>query len=122
MTDIEFQHNGTAILYRRDTVRAAMEATRILRLLLVAYGYIGEENAATAQQYNNFDEYSAAMARTTTDAAWWANSTMTPEQVKQAYELFLEQDEELYLNYRQANEAIRRLRKIEAEAEVTPHG
>lgn len=97
-----FEYEGVRVEYQRGTVRMGIEATRMRRKLVAAYGYT---DTMPSDEYDNIDEYSSAMSRTKTSAAWWGHSNMDEGQLKQAFELFLDQDEELYELLRRAYSA-----------------
>ena len=101
----KFQYDGHTVEYSRGTVRTGIESTRMIRKLLRAYDYIGD-NIAPDDLYDNIDEYSAAMSRSKTDAAWWAHSNMSDEELREKFECFLDQPEDLYIAFRAANRAV----------------
>lgn len=85
------------------TVRSNMEARRIVQKLLRAYGHF--EIPAPDDEYDNMDEYASAMARSQTTAPWWSNSNMPEEKIRAAYELFLDEPESLWAEFRTAARA-----------------
>jgi hypothetical protein len=80
-----------------------MEARRIVQKLLRAYGHF--EIPAPDDEYDNMDEYASAMARSRAEAPWWSNSNMPEEQIKAAYEAFLDAPESLWVSFRVAARA-----------------
>lgn len=100
-----FEHEGHAVAMHAGTVRTALEEYRLKAKLASAYGYVGGD--IPDDEWGNFNEYAASMARTKTDAPWWAHSNMSEDQIKAAYELFLDQDEMLYVSFRLASTALR---------------
>lgn len=99
-----FEFEGVTVTYHHGTVKSGIEANRILRKLISAYGY-GGSDTMPADEFDNIDEYSAAMSRIHAVAPWRGHSNMLEADLKAAYELFLEQDETLYYKFRQANMA-----------------
>ena len=95
-----FEHDGVTIQYQRGTVKTGIEASRIRRKLVAAYGY---ETTMPVDEYDNIDEYASAMSRCIAEAPWRGHSNMTEEQLKQAFEVFLEEDEMLYHKFREAS-------------------
>lgn len=112
-----FEYNGHSVDMYPGTVRTSMEEYRLRSKLALAHGYVGGD--IPDDDWGNFTEYAAAMARTKTDAAWWSHSNMSDEQIKAAYELFTEQDEELWLAYRVASTALRAPKKTPPLSPVT---
>lgn len=94
-----FDFEGTLITYQRATVRTELESQRIRQKLIEALGY---ENAIPTDEFNNADTYADCMARSKTSAAWWCHSNMTKEEIKAAYDAFMDADNELYLAFNRA--------------------
>jgi hypothetical protein len=101
----EFEYQGVKVVFDRATVGSSIEARRLIRKLLNAYGYLSG-GAIPDSDFDNMDEYCAAMSRTTTDAAWHAHSNMEDDEIRRRFELFLSQDEGLYLAFRRASAAV----------------
>lgn len=99
-----FEYDDETVGFSRATVGTNMEAYRLEQKLLGAYGHV-QGNPAPDDVYANMREYAGAMARAKAVAPWYANSNMTDDQIKQAFELFLEQDELLWLYFRLAIQA-----------------
>jgi hypothetical protein len=92
--------------YFRATVRTAMEARRIQGKLLDAYGHMTIDAPPVPHlEWDNINEYSTAMSQCKSEAAWWVNSNATPAQVRAAYELFFDQDPDLFDKFVEANRA-----------------
>lgn len=105
-----FEHDGVAVEFSRGTVRTGIEARQIMQKLLMAHGFF-DGNIAPDDLYKLFDEFASCSARSKTDAKWWAHSNMGEEEIKKRFEIFLEEDEELYVQLRQANIATRQPQK-----------
>ncbi len=99
MEPYAFTFEGSEIAYQRATVRTALESARIRQKLLLALGYDYE---APTDEWNNADTYADTMARCKSDAAWWCHSNMTGEQIKAAYDVFMDSDESLYSAFNKA--------------------
>lgn len=111
-----FEYEGVAIVYQRATVRTGLESTRIRQKLIDALGYVDQ---MPTDEFANVSTYADTMARSKANAAWWCHSNMTEEEIKAAFELFLEQDEELYLLFNRAHRATLAPKKtIEPTAET----
>lgn len=95
----QFEYEGTTIVYQRATVRTGLEATRIRQKLIEALGY---ETEMPTDEYSNVETYADTMARCKADAPWWCHSNMTGMQVRDAFNVFLDQDEELYTLFNRA--------------------
>lgn len=89
---------SASVEFYPGTVRSNMEARRIVQKLLRAYGYI--EIPAPDDEFDNMDEFAAAMARTKVNAPWCINSNMPEETIREAYELFLLQPESVWTAFR----------------------
>jgi hypothetical protein len=101
-----FTHEGVAVEYFPATVRTALEARRIQGKILDAYGYMTVDAPPVPRdEWDNVSEFSTAMSQCKSAAAWWVNSNATAEQVRAAYELFMEQDPDLFDKFVEANRA-----------------
>lgn len=94
-----FEYEGVTVVYQRATVRTGLEATRIRQKLIEALGYTTE---MPTDEWENADTYADSMARCKTAASWWCHSNMTNEDVRSAYDLFMDADEELYKAFNKA--------------------
>lgn len=92
-----FEYDGYRVEYTRATVETRMEGSRLINKLLGAYGHVAG-NPCTDQQYDNYHQYANAMARSRTDAPWCANSNMTEADIRERFELFCNEDEDLWHN------------------------
>lgn len=99
MESHRFEYEGIAVIYQRATVRTGLEATRLRQKLIGALGY---ETEMPTDEYNNVETYADTMARCKADAPWWCHSNMTGEEIRDAYNLFLDQDEALYTLFNRA--------------------
>lgn len=98
--------------YFRATVRTAMEARRIQGKLLDSYGHMAVDAPPVPHlEWDNINEYSTAMSQCNSAAAWWINSNATPAQVRAAYELFFDQDPDLFDMFVEANRATMPVKK-----------
>lgn len=102
MEPYTFEFEGVKVEYNRATVRTGLETTRIRQKLIEALGY---ETEMPTTEWENALTFSETMARSKADAPWWCHSNMTGEQIKAAYELFMETDEELYSEFNRAYRA-----------------
>lgn len=101
-----FEFEGVAVEYYPATVRTSLEARRIQGKLLDAYGHMEIDAPPVPRiEWDNISEYSQAMSQCKSSAAWWTNSNATPAQVKAAYELFMDQDPEVFDLFVEANRA-----------------
>lgn len=119
MTPYTFEYDGHTIEYGGGTVQTRMEGNRIIEKLLIAYNHVSS-NPATDSLYDNYSEYGNSMARSKTDAPWWCHSNMTEEDVKARFELFLQQDEDLFELFLRAARAMRALKKTMTATPPTP--
>jgi hypothetical protein len=99
MEPYSFEYEGVSVTYQRATVRTGLEATRIRQKLIEALGYSTE---MPLDEYANADTFADTMARCKADAPWWCHSNMTGDQIRTAYDLFLDQDETLYTLFNRA--------------------
>lgn len=95
----QFEYEGVSITYQRATVRTGLEATRIRQKLIEVLGY---ETEMPTDEYSNVETYADTMARCKADAPWWCHSNMTGDQIRDAFDIFLEQEEELYTLFNRA--------------------
>lgn len=102
----KFTYNDIEVEFHRGTVRSGIEARQIMQKLLFAYDYV-DGNLAPDDMYRLFDEFASCAARSKTEAAWWGHSNMSEEELKRRFEIFLDEDEMLYVELRQANVATR---------------
>ncbi len=100
-----FEYDGHTVELYPATVRTAMEESRIRAKLVSAYEYVPGD--IPDDEWGNFTEYAAAMSRMKSDAAWRGYSNMSEEQLKTAYELFLDQGEDLWASVRSGVLALR---------------
>lgn len=100
----KFTFDGVEVEYFPAVMRTQLARRRILISLVSAYEYESGESVPS-EDFANFTEYAEAMSQCSTTAPWWVNSMATPEQVREAYELFLEQPPELYVHFVMANSA-----------------
>jgi hypothetical protein len=103
MDPYTFEYQGLNVTYQRGTVRTGMESTRLRRKLISALGY---ETEMPSDEYANVDTYAETMSRSTVtppeNVTWWCHSNMTEDQIKAAFDVFLEEDEELYALFNRA--------------------
>jgi hypothetical protein len=105
-----FEYEGIEVQFNRGTVRSGIEARHIVQKLLSAYGFY-DGNLAPDDMYGLIDEYASCTARSKTEAAWWGHSNMSEEEIKRRFEIFLDEDERLYLELRQAHIATKQPQK-----------
>lgn len=109
MTDVlppyTFEYDGVTVTYHRAVVRSMLESRRLKLCLMEAYGY-DNSAAVPADLWGNIEEYAAAMSQSKADAPWWTSSNATPGQIREAFELFMEQDPALFTAYLAANIAV----------------
>jgi hypothetical protein len=106
MDPYTFEYQGSTIYYHPATVRTKLEARRILSKLYEAYGYLAEGAASVSNaDWNNYDEYSSAMSQCKSNADWWVSSNATPEQIRAAFEIFMDEDPALFDLFMTANRA-----------------
>lgn len=105
-----FEYEGVEVRYFPAVVRTHLEKRRIHRKLLEAYGYLGTPTIPD-DEFDDMEEYSSAMSQCKTTAAWWVSSNASPERVREAYELFLEQDTDLFAEFLHANSVTRPAKK-----------
>lgn len=111
-----FDHDGVHVSYHRATVRTSLETSRIRQKLIAALGYeIGMDMPTLESE--NIDVYADCMARSKTDAPWWCHANMTGEQIKVAYDTFMDADADLYKAFNRAYVATLPPKKTE---ELTP--
>ena len=102
MEPYTFEFEGVKVEYNRATVRTGLETARIRQKLIEALGY---DTEMPTEEWENASTFSETMARSKADAPWWCKSNMSNEQIKAAYELFMEADEELYSEFNRAYRA-----------------
>jgi hypothetical protein len=101
-----FEYEGVAVEYFPATVRTSLEARRIQGKLLDAYGHLAIDAPPIPRDiWDNISEYASAMSQCKSSAAWWTSSNATPQQVQAAFELFMDQDHELFDQFVTANRA-----------------
>ena len=108
MTDSHtFEYDGYQVAYSAAVVRTSLEKRRLQGKLLDAYGYLDDPDGVIPRdEWDNIDEYTTAMSQCKTTAAWWVSSNATPQEVRAAYEIFLEQDPILYRLFQNASSAV----------------
>lgn len=105
--DDEGIESSVDVSYSRATVRTSLERRRLLGKLLDSYNYLDDpDGQIPSDEYDNIEQYCAAMAQCKSNAAWWTSSNVTPQQVRTAYELFLEQDPLLHRLFQVADTAV----------------
>jgi hypothetical protein len=111
MTDAyKFEYDGIEVQFHRGTVRSGIEARQIMQKLLFAHGFY-DGNIAPDDIYRLMDEYASCAARSKTEAEWWGHSNMSEEDLKRRFEIFLDEDEQLYVELRSANIATKQPQK-----------
>lgn len=110
-----FEHEGYTVSYFPLTVRSSLKNQRYLVALITHYGYetgadVDEKNP---EEWANFKEYAGSMAQCQTNAPWYVGSMSTPKQVAAAYELFLEQNPALFVEFFNANKAVQTPKKTD---------
>jgi hypothetical protein len=106
-----FVYDGHTVVYKRATVASRLEADRLIVKLRTVYGYT-EANSTPADEWDNFYEYANSMARATTDAPWYAHSNMPHEDIKTRFELFLNEEGDLYNLFAAASHAASQQKKM----------
>lgn len=102
----KFTFDEVEVEYFPATVRTSLEARRIQSKLLDAYGYMAADAPSVPRdEWDNIAEFSTAMSQCRSSATWWINSNATAEQVRVAYETFMEQDPDLFDLFVAANRA-----------------
>jgi hypothetical protein len=99
-----FKHDGVTVTYTRATVGTMLEKRRLQLALIEAHGY-DSSAAMPADLWDNISEYAAAMSQSRADAPWWTSSNAPLENIRAAFELFLEQDTALFGEFVTANGA-----------------
>lgn len=114
-----FEHNGYTVKYFPSTVRAEMRRNRYLVGLITFYGYEDGADALAKdpEEWENYKEFSNGMAQCETDAPWYVGSMASPQQIGDAYELFMTQGDGLYFKFQIANGATLPPKKT---PEITP--
>lgn len=85
-----FEHDGYTVEFYRDVVGTRLEKRRLQRALIDAYNLNGQD--IPYDTWDDFDEFSQAVAQSKTDAPWWIKSLSTPEHIREAFECFKKQD------------------------------
>ncbi len=91
-----FEYDDITVTVERPLVRTTLDADHLRNKILTAYGHVAG-NPASDNRYRKVMAYVAIMARSTVSntAAWYAHVDMSNDQVKDAFEAFLEQDADL---------------------------
>lgn len=97
-----FTHNGVTVEYYPAVVRTHLKRQRLIHGLMEAYGFTGGI-AIPDEEWANIVEYATAMSQSKADAPWWVDSMAAPDTMRAAFELFMEQDPDLYAEYVLAN-------------------
>jgi len=104
MEPYTFEHNGVKVEYFPAVVRTQLEKRRIQLKLLEAYG-VETSADLDRSEWDNMSEYASAISQSKADAPWWTKSNANAQEVRAAYELFMEQDVDLFDAYLRANVA-----------------
>lgn len=96
-----FECDGVTVTYHRAVVRDVLESRRLKLALIEAYGY--ESSAAMPHDlWDNISEFASAVSQSRANAPWWTSSNASLEQIRAAFELFMEQDIEFYAAFEAA--------------------
>lgn len=100
-----FEHDGHTIEYFPCTVRSQLGRNRYLSSIVTALGCETGEEARNndPEEWENYKEFANGMSQCRTSAPWWVNSVSTPEEVLEAYNLFMKQGPDLYNKFVDAN-------------------
>ena len=115
-----FTHDGVRIEYFPPTVRSTLARSHLITKLVAGSGYLSI-TLMPDEEWSNMNEYAAGITRCKADAPWWVSYTASVEQVKAAYECFLDQDSSLYAAFVAASSATMPPKKTEPSTlEMSP--
>lgn len=113
-----FEHDGYTIEFFPDIVRTRLEKRRLMRALIDAHQLNGQD--VPADMWDDWDEFSQAVAQTKTDAPWWIKSMSTTEQIREAFECFMAQTPGLLEKLLKASNVVSAPKKTQATMMLTP--
>lgn len=113
-----FEHDGYTIEFYPDVIETRLEKRRLQRRLISIYNLDGLD--VPADMWDNFDEFTQAVAQSKTEAPWWVKSMSDPEQIKEAYECFLKQPTALLDRLLKASNIVAAPKKTQATMMLTP--
>lgn len=99
-----FEHDGVTVEFFPATVRTQLEKRRLLLALIRAYNLQDED--VPNDTWEEFDNFSTAMAQSKADALWWTKSMATPERIREAFECFMGEPPILLTSFLIASNAV----------------
>jgi hypothetical protein len=115
-----FEYEDVTVTVERPLVRTSLDADHLRNKILIAYGHVSG-NPASDNRIRRIVAYTEIISRTTVSApvSWWAHPDMTNNEVRAAFEAFLEQEVDLAEAFDKADDATTVPKKTTPKAPVT---